>query len=147
MARILKKIPNFKLPKYKMRDIEEVEELNVEYTPEVLENLKKKNDKDRKGGNYPGTEYKTVKEFFDRSTRIFADRPFIVEKFNRKGGFEEITYGKFREDVVALGTGLTRAFKLKGLMNGMFRIWPCWVAPESQCLRTRNCRTTNLRIS
>ena len=44
MARILKKIPNFKLPKYKMRDIEEVEELNVEYTPEVLENLKKKND-------------------------------------------------------------------------------------------------------
>ena len=114
MARILKKIPNFKLPKYKMRDIEEVEELNVEYTPEVLENLKKKNDKDRKGGNYPGTEYKTVKEFFDRSTRIFADRPFIVEKFNRKGGFEEITYGKFREDVVALGTGLTRAFKLKG---------------------------------
>ena len=60
MARILKKIPNFKLPKYKMRDIEEVEELNVEYTPEVLENLKKKNDKDRKGGNYPGDRKSVV---------------------------------------------------------------------------------------
>ena len=42
MARILKKIPNFKLPKYKMRDIEDIEELNIEYTPEVIEGLKKK---------------------------------------------------------------------------------------------------------
>lgn len=38
MARILKKIPNFKLPKYQMRDIDEIEELNIEYTPEELEN-------------------------------------------------------------------------------------------------------------
>ncbi len=42
MARILKKIPNFKLPKYKMRDIEDIEELNIEYTPEVIEGLKKR---------------------------------------------------------------------------------------------------------
>ena len=53
MARILKKIPNFKLPKYKMRDIEDIEELNIEYTPEVIEGLKKKNSKST--GGYQGT--------------------------------------------------------------------------------------------
>ncbi len=114
MARILRKIPNFKLPKYKMRDIEEIEELKVEYTPEDLEELKKRNSGEKSKDGYPGTEYKTVKEFFDKSTKEFADRPFILEKFNRKGNFEEITYGKFREDVINLGTGLVRGFKLKG---------------------------------
>ena len=39
MARILKKVPNFKLPKYTMRDIEDIEELKIEYTPEELEKL------------------------------------------------------------------------------------------------------------
>ena len=112
MARILKKIPDFKLPKYTMREIDEIEELNIEYTPEVIENLRKKNDK--KGECYPGTEYKTIKEIFLRSTEMFKDRPFILEKFNRKGSFEEITYGQFREDVLSLGTGLSKAFKLKG---------------------------------
>ena len=111
MARILRKIPNFKLPKYKMRDIEEIEELKVEYTPEDLEELKKRNSGEKSKDGYPGTEYKTVKEFFDKSTKEFADRPFILEKFNRKGNFEEITYGKFREDVINLGTGLVRGFK------------------------------------
>lgn len=114
MARILKKIPNFKLPKYKMRDIDEIEELKVEYTPEDLEELKKRNSGEKSKDGYHGTEYKTVKEFFDKSTKEFADRPFILEKFNRKGNFEEITYGKFREDVINLGTGLVRGFKLKG---------------------------------
>lgn len=83
MARILKKIPNFKLPKYKMRDIEDIEELNIEYTPEVIEGLKKKNSKST--GGYQGTEYKTIKEIFLRSTNVYRDRPFILEKFNRKG--------------------------------------------------------------
>ena len=90
----------------------EIEELNIEYTPEVIENLGKKNDK--KGECYPGTEYKTIKEIFLRSTEMFKDRPFILEKFNRKGSFEEITYGQFRDDVLSLGTGLSKAFKLKG---------------------------------
>lgn len=112
MARILKKVPDFKLPKYKMREIGEIEELNIEYTPEVIENLRNKNDK--KGECYPGTEYKTIKEIFLRSTEIFKDRPFILEKFNRKGSFEEMTYGQFRDDVLSLGTGLSKAFKLKG---------------------------------
>ena len=112
MARILKKIPNFKLPKYKMRDIEDIEELNIEYTPEVIEGLKKKNSKST--GGYQGTEYKTIKEIFLRSTNVYRDRPFILEKFNRKGGFEQISYGRFGEDVMCLGAGLSRAFKLQG---------------------------------
>ena len=111
MARILKKIPNFKLPKYKMRDIEDIEELNIEYTPEVIEGLKKKNSKST--GGYQGTEYKTIKEIFLRSTNVYRDRPFILEKFNRKGRFEQISYGRFGEDVMRLGAGLYRAFKLR----------------------------------
>ena len=95
-----------------MRDIEDIEELNIEYTPEVIEGLKKKNSKST--GGYQGTEYKTIKEIFLRSTNVYRDRPFILEKFNRKGGFEQISYGRFGEDVMRLGAGLSRAFKLQG---------------------------------
>ena len=42
MARILKRIPNFRLPKYQMRDIDDIEELKIEYTPAVLEKLSEK---------------------------------------------------------------------------------------------------------
>ena len=113
MARILKKVPNFKLPKYTMRDIEDIEELKIEYTPEELEKLQKSR-KTAGSEGYPGTSYSTIKEVFERSTTLFKDRTFILEKFNRKGSFEEISYGKFREDVINLGTGLSKAFKLKG---------------------------------
>ena len=78
MARILKKIPNFKLPKYKMRDIEDIEELNIEYTPEVIEGLKKKNSKST--GGYQGTEYKTIKEIFLRKMCI-RDRIFCMRRW------------------------------------------------------------------
>ncbi len=114
MARILKKIPNFKLPKYKMRDLEDIEELNIEYTPDVIEKLKAKVERKKDNKGYPGTSYQTVKEIFDRATTVYKERPFIVEKFNRKEGFKEITYGRFREDVLDFGTGLSKAFKLQG---------------------------------
>lgn len=114
MARILKKIPNFKLPKYKMRDLEDIEELNIEYTPDVIEKLKARVERKKDNQRYPGTSYQTVKEIFDRATTVYKERPFIVEKFNRKEGFKEITYGRFREDVLDFGTGLSKAFKLQG---------------------------------
>ena len=113
MARFIKKMPNFKFPKYKMTGIENIEELNVEYTPEMLQDMKEKSQKKR-NENYPGTNFKTVKEFFDRATTVYKDRTFILEKFNRKGSFEEISYGRFRQDVINLGTGLTQVFKLQG---------------------------------
>ena len=108
MARILKKVPNFKLPKYKMRDIDEIEELKVDYTDEFIKNL------DKKAEGYPGTDYRTIKEIFVRNIEKYKDRPFVLEKFNRKGAFEERTYGRFGEDVKNLGTGLIRTFKLRG---------------------------------
>lgn len=112
MARFFKKMPNIKVPKYKMEGIEDIEELNVEYTPEMIADLKRKQAPVT--GCYPATDYQTVKEFFLRSTELHKDRTFILEKFNRKAPFEEITYGRFRKDVVELGTGLTRVFKLQG---------------------------------
>lgn len=111
MARILKKIPNFKLPKYKMRDIDEIEELKIDYTDQLKDNLNKKAEKI---SCYPGTDYKTIKEIFAKNIEQYKDRPFIVEKFGRKEPFKEITFGEFGEDVKNLGTGLIRTFRLKG---------------------------------
>ncbi len=113
MARIIKKMPNLKFPKYKMSGMEDIEELKVEYTPEMVEKLKNEMPK-RVDGLYPGTNYKDIKEIFQRSTTMFADRTFVLEKFGRKTGFDEITYGQFRQDVINLGTGLTKVFKLQG---------------------------------
>lgn len=109
--RILKdfKIPNFKFPKFKMEGIEKIDEMNVEYDPNKQVEVKK----DKR--NYEPTTYKTVKEIFNRSTGLFADRPFIVEKFNHKDeAFTEITYKQYREDVIGLGTGLDKLLNLKG---------------------------------
>lgn len=103
------KIPNFKFPKIKMKGIENLQELKVN-----LEELDKKRElKKLKKKGYTQTNYKTIKEIFLRSTDKFADRPFILEKFNPKEPFTEITYKKFRDDVVALGTALTKKFNLK----------------------------------
>ena len=102
------------MPKNRMEglgQLDAIEELDVEYTPEMIAELKKNQVQQ---GFYPGTDYKTVKEFFKRSTELYADRTFILEKFNRKAPFEEVTYKRFYKDVNDLGTGLTRAFKLKG---------------------------------
>ena len=109
--RILKdfKIPNFKFPKFKMEGLEKIEEMKVEYDPTKHTEIK------RDKRNYEPTNYKTVKEIFNRSTELFADRPFILEKFNHKDeSFTEITYKQYREDVIGLGTGLDKLLNLKG---------------------------------
>ena len=114
MARILKKIPNFKLPKFKMKEFEEIEELKKIYTAEDLDRMKEMLPGKRGHHEcYPGTDYKTIKEIFNRSTTLFADKEFVLETFNKKKGFEEITYGQFRKDVIDFGTGLTKALKLE----------------------------------
>ena len=115
MARIFDKIPNFKLPKFKMRDIDDIEELKINYTLETIAELKAKLKAEEEGPHgYKETDYQTIKEVFSESIEKFADRPFIYEKFNRKEGFKGITYGQFGEDVKNLGEGLSKAFKLKG---------------------------------
>jgi len=115
MSRLLKNIPNFKIPKFRMNEIGDLEELKVEYTAEDVSRLqdlllrKKKNSADY----YEGTDYKTVKEIFDKATTKHADRDFILQVYNKKVGFESRTYGQFREDVINFGTGLTKALRME----------------------------------
>lgn len=110
--RILKdfKVPNFKFPKFKMKEISEIDEVKVDY-----ETIKKaeenKNKKEVK--NYEQTHYKTIKEVFTRSIKEYVELPFILEKFKPKEDFTTITYKEFGEDVCGLGTGLTEKFNLK----------------------------------
>ena len=99
------KVPNFKFKKIKMKNVENLEEVNYEELSKNEGNIKTK--------EYIKTNYKTIKEVFDKSRVEFADRPFIVEKFNPKGNFEEITYKQFADDVIALGTALTNKYNLK----------------------------------
>ena len=106
MRNINLKIPNFKFPKIKMKGIENIPEVKIDYNG-LKEGITKKDKK-----QYKPTEYKTIKEIFERSTDIYANKEFILEKFNPKGEFEYITYKQFKEDVVGLGTGLTKKFNL-----------------------------------
>lgn len=110
--RILKefKIPNFKFPKFKMKELSEIDEMNVDYekVKQVQENKDKKNAK-----NYDATTYKTIKEIFERSTKEYEKEVFILEKFNPKEQFTKITYGEFKNDVNSLGTGLIKKLNLK----------------------------------
>ena len=103
------KIPDFKFPKIKMKGIENIPEVKIDY--EKIE--KHKEDKKLRKKGYPQTHYKTIKEIFLNSTEKFAERTFILEKFNPKEPFTQITYKQYKEDVVALGTALTKKYNLK----------------------------------
>lgn len=109
--RILKdfKIPDFKFPKFKMKNVENIDEVKVDY--EEIE--KKQNEDKMKNKYYEQTHYKTIKEIFIRSREKFANDVFILEKFHPKETFTEISYKKFTDDVIALGTALTNKYKLK----------------------------------
>lgn len=110
--RILKdfKVPDFKFPKFKMKEISEIEEVNVDYEA-IKKAEESKNKKEHK--NYEQTQYKTIKEVFNRSTKEYAELPFILEKFKPKEAFTTITYKEFGEDVNGLGTGLVEKYNLK----------------------------------
>lgn len=98
------KIPNFKFPKIKMDTISELDEVNIE---------EGKDKEKRKEIKYAPKDYKTIKEIFEKATKEYKDEPFMLEKFDHKGPFTQITYSKFREDVIGLGTGLTKVLNLK----------------------------------
>ena len=108
--RILKdfKIPDFKFPKFKMKNVENIEEVNVDY-----EELKRKQEDKLKNKYHEQTNYKTIKEIFINSRKQFAEDVFILEKFNSKEPFTEITFKEFTDDVIAFGTGITKKYKLK----------------------------------
>ena len=108
--RILKdfKIPDFKFPKLKMKDVENIDEVKVDY-----EAIEKKQKERKNNKNFEQSNFKTIKEAFLKSKEEFADRTFILEKFNPKEDFKEITYKEFSDDVIALGTALTNKYNLK----------------------------------
>lgn len=110
--RILKdfKMPNFKFPKIEMKGIENIDEVKVDYDA-----LKKKNETASKvkQKGYEPTQYATIKEVFHMAKDKYADNVFILEKFNPKEAFQEITYREFAQDVMALGTALTQKYHLK----------------------------------
>ena len=109
--RILKdfNIPDFKFPKLKMKNVENIDEVKVDY--EAI--TKKQNEEKRKNKNYEQSDFKTIKEVFLRSQEKFADKTFILEKFNPKEAFKEITFKEFGNDVIALGTALVNKYNLK----------------------------------
>lgn len=105
------KIPKMKFSKIKMNGLEGLEELkNVDYAQKLKE-LEKQNKALKL---YKPTEYKTIKEVFDLSTTKYKDKEFILEKFDKKEGYKEISFGQFRDDVISFGTGLEKILNLKG---------------------------------
>ena len=109
--RILKdfNIPDFKFPKFKMKNVENIDEVKVDY--EAIK--KKQNEEKGKDKYHKKTNYKTIKEIFVRSREKFANDVFILEKFNPKDKFTEITFKEYTDDVIALGTALTNKYNLK----------------------------------
>lgn len=103
------KVPNFKFPKLKMKDMPEIDEVIVDYEAlqKAQENQKKKENK-----NYDATDYSTIQEVFYKSIKQYANKEFILEKFDPKGKYTEISYEQFGKDVIGFGTALTRKLKL-----------------------------------
>ena len=102
------KVPNFKFQKIKMKDVENIDEVKVDY-----DKIKEKQENTKGKKEYIKTSYKTIKEIFDIVRAKYADRPIVLEKFNPKEPFTEITYKQFGEDVIGLGTALTNKYSLK----------------------------------
>ena len=50
---------------------------------------------------------------FINSSKEYADRTFLLEKFNPKGDWTEITYNQFKNEVIGFGTALTKILNLK----------------------------------
>ena len=102
------KVPDFKFPKFKMKDISEIEEMNINYD-EIEKNKDKKKDKKE----FVATNYNSIKEIFEHSIKTYANKEFILEKFDPKGRYEEKSYEQFGKDVIGFGTALNRVLKLE----------------------------------
>ena len=107
--RILKdfKVPDFKFPKFNMKEVSEIDEVKVDY------DKVKKAEENQNKKNYKGTNYSTIKEIFINSSKEYADRTFLLEKFNSKDDWTEITYNQFKNEVIGFGTALIRKLNLK----------------------------------
>ena len=107
--RILKdlRLPNFKFPKIKMDDIQELDNVKLDY--EKVKEAEEKRKK-QKIEPYPATSYKTIKEIFLNSMKLYPENCVIAQKEGHKDAYRKFTYQEFGSDVVALGS------KLKNLL-------------------------------
>lgn len=103
------KVPNFKFPKFKMKELSEIDEVKVDYDAikKAQENQKKKEVQ-----NYTPTNYETIQEVFYKTIKENKDRTIILQKFDPKGKYTEISYRQFGEDVIGFGTALMRKLQL-----------------------------------
>ena len=78
------KVPDFKFPKFKMNNIEKIDDL----TEEVK---KKGKQKEYKPGDPipPAIRYNTMQEVFEDVTVKFKDNVLITQKFDHKGKYED----------------------------------------------------------
>lgn len=107
-----KKMPDLKLEKIKMEDIENIEELKIDYSK--INTKKERKEKIKKGEHYPETHYETIKEIYLHTMKFFSNEVFILDKDNPKDEkFKEYTFRKFGNDVEALGTALTKKYNMK----------------------------------
>ena len=103
------KVPDFKFPKFKMKDMPEIDEVKVDY--DALKRAQG-NDKKKEKKNYIPTTYQTIQEVFRKSIVDYAKKEVILEKFDPKGKYTEISYEQFGEDVIGFGTALMRKLNL-----------------------------------
>ena len=103
------KVPNFKFPKFEMKELSEIDEVKVDY-----DEIKKtqENQKKKEVQNYTPTNYETIQEVFYKSIKENKDRTIVLEKFDPKGKYTEISYRQFGEDVIGFGTALMRKLQL-----------------------------------
>ena len=107
--RILKdfKVPDFKFPKFKMNGLEEIKEININ---EINVTEKKQNKEEKL---YEVDRFSTIKEMFENTVDKYADNIAILEKFDHKQPYKEISYKEFSEDVYGFGTGIIELLGLK----------------------------------
>ena len=82
--RILKdfKIPNLKFPKFKMNDIGNIQELD-------LKNVSTKETTKKTSKGYTPSEFKDIKEIFERATTLYKDNVCILYKKDHKEPYYE----------------------------------------------------------
>ncbi len=105
---------NIKIPKIKFKKLKIDNNIIDDLQYIDYEKLERKNIKHRNTPYEDMTNYKTVKEFFLKSIKEYANNPCILEKPSHKEEYKTITYKQFGEDVIGLGTALIDMLNLKG---------------------------------
>lgn len=105
------KLPDFKFPKIKFDGItnNRIDELTNAVNRSKAE---KKEEKGKKEVPEP-IRYDKIRDMFLENTVKYKDNTLFLQKFDHKGNFEKITYGKFRDDVIGFGTGIIEYLGLK----------------------------------